>query len=228
MASSEAIANAWELMTSYGIKSPFGSDRQRAAGLQAWELALADTADADLVAAVVAWVRSPQVRYGWPQPGVLLDAIGDTAEIDTADQAWGWLLQILRHPARIADPDYPHGKRPESADDLEYMRARLTERRAAAVAEGHLTLARRYDRSLEQLPDPGPRVTAAILDGLKAIGGWGTLERARDEDLIMHRAAFRGAYRAGVERSRISDRRSGALRLISGSTPALEGSSDDP
>lgn len=107
MATTAGIRRAFSALTAAGIPQPAawqrGDDEEQAATLRAavetWALVLADVEDADLLSAVIAWLRSPDARW-WPSPGAVLahrPPRAAAAPTRAAIEAGAVALRELRH-----------------------------------------------------------------------------------------------------------------------------------
>ena len=204
MGSQSAIIGVWGLLEGAGLVRPWLTTEASETALVAWGLVLADVPDERLTALAVAWLRGPEARYGrWPLPGALLHAIPQPSPLDDADGAWADALGMLR--------TLGVERCPATVEELEDRRARLRAGVAEAEARGDARAADRRRRLLALLPRSAPE---ALLAGVAACGGWRGLGRAEDEALIAHRASFRAAWRAVVQRGAASETEAAVAGLL--------------
>lgn len=209
----------WGLLQAAGLARPWATDDALDAALAAWRLVLADVPDDHLVACAAAWLRSPEVRYGrWPLPGALLAALPDESAVDDADDAWAECLGLIR----LLGCE----RCPSTVEELDTLRERLQAGIREAEARKNLaalgTLARRR-RILAALPREDAQRTEALLGGVRACGGWRSLGRCDEDQLVAHRASFRTAYRGYRQRRQLSQTESNVVALFDRPVRLTEG-----
>lgn len=162
-----------------GVRLPdsFKGDRGWDLAVDLWAGLLADVSEDDLVAAVGAYLRSPDARF-MPTPGQLLDLVPGRRTFDDADATWG---QLLAHASRHgrANPPFP-------APELREL--------DPATYKG--------DRRLWAFDADDLDRDASIHVALSAVGGWRSLCLLVEDQVTAARASFRSAYRAELERRR--------------------------
>jgi hypothetical protein len=178
---------------------------------------LADVSDLRLQALTIAWLRSPDARFGrWPVPGALLHALPDPAQIDDADDAWAEVLGLIR--LRGAD------RCPATVAELEDLRGRLRAGYREARERGDAERADRYLRLGAALPRQDDQRSAALFAGVAACGGWRAIGRAEDDQITAHRASFRSAYRGQRQRRQLTATEQQVAALLDApNRPALPG-----
>lgn len=211
------ILQCWQVIEAAGIPRPWSTTEDTERALAVWSAVLGDVDAARLQACTVAWLRSPESRYGrWPTPGALLHALPSAEAIDDADSAWAEVLELVR----LLGID----RCPESVQQLEERRARLRTGYRAARDAGDTARADRYRRLGEALPREDEARTTALLAGVRACGGWRSLGRAEEEALVAHRAAFRAAYRGQRQRVALTETERAVVALVDGpQVPRLGG-----
>lgn len=209
MATADDVMAAWEVLESTGMRRPWDAvdDCNRAAAV--WAAVLADVPGEQLAALVVAWLRSPESRFGrWPLPGALLAAIPDDDGVDDADDAWAEALGLIRMLGVERCPD--------TVEDLEDLRTRLRAGYREASAKGDEGRMQRYKRLGRALPSEDEQRTHALLAGVRACGGWRGLGRATDDRMVAHRASFRASYRGHQQRRRLTATERQVAALLDG------------
>lgn len=212
MATIEGVIECWLILETAGLARPWPTEAAVEAAARTWAACLADVPDGRLGAMALAWLRSPDARYGrWPLPGALLAAMPDEDAVDDADQAWAEALGLIRLlgcercPADVAE--------------LESLRERLTAAIREAEARDVLAAvasAERHRRMLARLPRADTQRTEALLGGVAACGGWRALGRCEEDALVAHRAAFRAAYRGYRARKRLTETEERVVALLDG------------
>jgi len=171
-----------------------------------WRDDLADLSNHDFRAALKALRRDPTACQFWPQPGTILARVPGRRleEIDTADQAWGRVVQGIR---RYGSMDPPAGMRRRR--DPEW------------VAES-------WHIEWDFGPNERPGDRDAVYAGIDACGGWQDLcmKLTADTEGTL-RKSFRDTYRAHKKQKRLGVEERKVLQLLDGglTTPSLETSS---
>lgn len=215
------VLRCWQVIEAAGIARPWSSPDETERALQVWAAVLGDVEAGRLQACTVAWLRSPDSRYGrWPTPGALLHALPSADAIDDADSAWAEVLELIR----LLGVD----RCPESVQQLEDRRARLRDGYRSARDSGDTARAERYRRLGSSLPREDEARTTAILAGVRACGGWRSLGRAEEDTLVAHRAAFRASYRGLRQRVALTATEQAVVALVDGPrAPRLTGEVSD-
>lgn len=214
MASVEGVLSVWMVLESAGLARPWLSEEETDRAASVWAAVLADIPDERLAELAVAWLRSPEGRFGrWPVPGALLGALPDAGQIDDADEAWAEALGLLAWRGR--------DRCPSSAAELEDLRGRIV---AALAKEANPDRRHRLTKALGKLPRADGQRTEALLAGVAACGGWRALGSCEDESALMaHRASFRAVYRAHRQRKTLTESEAKAAALLDGHLRLLPG-----
>lgn len=209
MATPDGVMACWEVLESAGLARPWPTPEESTRSAQVWAAVLADVPDQRLASLCIAWLRSPDARFGrWPLPGALLAALPQREDVDDADDAWAEAMGLIRLLGV--------SRCPSTVAALEDLRARLRAGYREANAKGDTARMDRYHRLGAALPREDAHRTDALLKGVAACGGWGALGRAEDDAIAAHRASFRGAYRGHRQRRRLSETEQRVVALLDG------------
>lgn len=207
MARAEGVLAAWRVLEVAGLARPWRTDDEIAEAATVWSAVLADVSDERLAELTIAWLRSPEARFGrWPLPGALLAALPDPASVDDADEAWSEALALLSWRGRERCPG--------TVAELEDLRCRLAVAAQAAETRGDVDRARRARAHAARLPRPDSARTEALLAGVRACDGWRGLGSCDESQIVAHRASFRAAYRAHRQRGRITEHEAAVEALL--------------
>lgn len=217
MATVDGVMQCWQVLESAGLARPWPTPEESTRSASVWAAVLADVPDERLASLCVAWLRSPEARFGrWPLPGALLAALPQRDEVDDADDAWAEALGLIR----LLGVE----RCPTTVAELEDRRARLRAGYREAAAKGDAGRMDRYHRLGAALPRQDDHRTEALLKGIAACGGWRALGRAEDDAVAAHRASFRAAYRGHRQRRRLSETEQRVAALLDGSSTRALGS----
>jgi hypothetical protein len=218
MATNNGVLASWQLIEAAGFEPRAKTDDEIETAIRVWSALLADIDDRRLAELTIAWLRSPEARFGkWPTPGGLLSSIENPETIDDSDEAWSEALALIALTGADGAP--------ETAEALETLRGKLRARYIAARAAKDTDKMRRIHANAERLPRADAERTAAILAAVRSVGGWLRLGRADDAALVSHRAAFRKTYQAFRKRTAITGTERAIAALLdapaASSLPAL-------
>jgi len=168
-----AVSLAFAALEAAGSKPPasHATDEGLDLAIRVWVGILGDLEAAELLAAVVRYLRGPDCRW-FPPPGVLLDLVPGRRLLDDSDASFGEVLELVRR--------YGRGNPPTPATRLEAKREHQREAWALDAED--------LDRD------------QALHDGIGSCGGWRGLCDMTQAQLGANRAAFRSAYRGTRER----------------------------
>ncbi len=198
MASFHGVLAAWMVLEHAGLQRPWLAEAAVERAAHVWAAVLGDVPDERLAELTMAWLRSPESRFGkWPMPGALLASLPDPASIDDSDEAWSEALALLAWRGR--------DRCPSTADELEDLRGRLAAAAQAAELKGDHERARRARALSSRLPRRDEARTEALLAGVRACGGWRALGSCEEEAIVAHRASFRAAYRGKRARRALTE-----------------------
>ena len=207
MASVSGVLAAWVVLEAAGLSRPHASEAAVERAASVWAAVLADVSDERLAELTIAWLRSPEARFGrWPLPGALLAALPDPASVDDADEAWSEALALLSWRGRE--------RCPSTVVELEDLRCRLAVAAQAAETRGDVDRARRARAHAARLPRVDSARTEALLAGVRACDGWRGLGSCDESQIVAHRASFRAAYRARRQRGRITEHEAAVEALL--------------
>ena len=110
MATKEAIRTAFQTFVALGLREMPATPEELRARIEVWAALLPDISDADLEAAVVAYLRDPTDSEFFPRtPGKLLKFAPNRATPDEADELFPAVMRYMDdHPKRWHDPSNPH------------------------------------------------------------------------------------------------------------------------
>ena len=106
MPSEEGISDAIEMLRAAGCAMTRGQSTSEVG--VTWMVTMPEVGDAQLMAACLAHLRSPECKW-WPKPGQLLSYLGAGSEDDPAGEDWGRLRRLRREHGgqEPASPDAP-------------------------------------------------------------------------------------------------------------------------
>lgn len=190
-----------------GVRMPssYHEDAGWTFAVQLWAGVLGDLEAQDLLSAAAVFLRSRDARF-WPTPGQLLELVPGRRQLDDADGTWGEILEGLRRYGR-ATPPTPAPTLRGTPPQFEVVNFRAAPGAPLERRQGAEIVRWAFDEEDDERD-------AAIHMGLKALGGWRQLCKMQDHQVVANRAAFRGAYRAELERLRFRTASSTAKALL--------------
>lgn len=201
------IAAAFAMLTDAGCRPTQGMAMNIERAMLTWRDTTYDISDQELLAAVTAYLRTPEAKW-WPSIGTLLEltprghAMACLAQ--AGDEQWGEAMTRLRR--------HSSANAPVSPDDPRWAEVRTTFRGAPTAMPWRWS--------------DDPNECRAIQSGLAAMGGWRAFQVLQEDQLAPARAAFRSAYSAVVKRGPVDEvikrleQRSGPMFLIEGGKKA--------
>lgn len=202
----KAITLVFATLEAGGVRPPasYREEDGFAFAVDLWSGVLGDLEPQELLTAAAAFLRTPDARF-WPTPGQLLELVPGRKQFDDADGTWGEVLEAIRRRGRDWPPILSSVIR-ETPPDFELVQVRSRPGGPMEHVQGAQVERWAFDEDDDR--------DAAIHVGVKALGGWRQLCKMQDHQVVANRAAFRGAYRAELERLRFKAASSTATALL--------------